>query len=142
MSFMKGASTPPPSPSSGSKHDDKPEPASSSSSNNHKARPAVPKYPPVSFRIQKESQLPKKRFVFHVQLHREMNGEKLGVRLEQTNYDFEGKSITAYRIRKIWEEGLVSKWNKMAVLCDMPHWRIQIDDVIAGMNGKMGVSQH
>ena len=79
-------------------------------------------------------QLPKKHWMFHVNLWKEQPSDKLGIRGELVDgFGFE----SACRVHKIYQEGLVQKWNEMALANEMPDWQIEIDDVIVGINGRL-----
>ena len=79
-------------------------------------------------------QLPRKHWMFHVHLWKEQPSDKLGIRGELVDgFGFE----SACRVHKIYQEGLVQKWNEMALANEMPDWQIEIDDVIVGVNGRL-----
>ena len=76
----------------------------------------------------------KKTWTFHIQLWKEHPADKMGIRAETVEgYGFESVS----RVHKIFQGGMVSKWNDMAVANGMPDWQLEVDDVIAGINGRL-----
>ncbi|CAE7841207.1 unnamed protein product [Symbiodinium sp. KB8] len=59
--------------------------------------------------------------------------ERLGIRVEPVR----GKGYeAAARVHRIFPGGLIDKWNQMATANGLRDWLLQVDDVIAGVNGR------
>ena len=77
---------------------------------------------------------PQKHKTFHIQVYKDTPDDKLGIRTEIVDGIGFG---AAGRIHRIFEGGLIQRWNRMAETCGMNSWQVEIDDVIIGVNGRM-----
>jgi len=70
---------------------------------------------------------------FAITVFRQTAAERLGIRVEPVR----GKGYeAAARVHRIFPGGLIDKWNQMATANGLPDWLLQVDDVIAGVNGR------
>ena len=70
---------------------------------------------------------------FSVTVFRQTPQEKLGIRTEPVSgagYD------SAARVHRIFEGGLIDRWNRMQQSNGLQGWAVQVDDVIVGLNGQ------
>ncbi|CAE7527262.1 unnamed protein product [Symbiodinium sp. CCMP2456] len=59
--------------------------------------------------------------------------ERLGIRLEAVS----GVGYhSAARVHRIFEGGLIDRWNRMQASNGLQGWAVQVDDVIVGLNGQ------
>ena len=59
--------------------------------------------------------------------------EKLGIRLEAVSGP---GHRSAARIHRIFQDGLIDRWNRMQESNGLQGWAVQVDDVIVGLNGQ------
>ncbi|OLP74476.1 hypothetical protein AK812_SmicGene45971 [Symbiodinium microadriaticum] len=69
---------------------------------------------------------------FCVTVFRHRN-EKLGIRLEAVSGP---GHRSAARIHRIFQDGLIDRWNRMQESNGLQGWAVQVDDVIVGLNGQ------
>ncbi|CAE6947286.1 unnamed protein product [Symbiodinium sp. CCMP2592] len=71
--------------------------------------------------------------IFSVTVFRRTPQEKLGIRMEPVSgagYD------SAARVHRIFEGGLIDRWNRMQQSNGLHGWAVQVGDVIVGLNGQ------
>eukprot|EP00439_Symbiodinium_sp_Y106_P011583 s4992_g1.t1 len=79
------------------------------------------------------SPLKKVVHTFAITVFRATPEQRLGIRVENVRgagYD------SAARVHRIFEGGMIDKWNSTQVANGLPTWVVKVDDVIVGMNGR------